>query len=153
MPTKAEQHEEFIDRLGLRHFNGAEFTPYWSRTRNGVKNSVPHESLWPNIIPTLIVLDELRETLGAVITLTSTYRSPAYNAAIKGEPGSFHMKYRAIDFQCASGSPSQWAQRLKSFRGRSFTLPGNGGTFAFRGGVGLYPTFVHVDTRGTDANW
>ena len=23
----------------------------------------------------------------------------------------------------------------------------------FQGGIGLYPTFVHVDTRGTNADW
>lgn len=151
--TKAQQFEEFIDRLGLRHFKGAEFTPYWSRTHGGVKNSVPPESLWTNIIPTIIILDKLREELGAAITMLSTYRSPAYNTAVGGEPASFHMKFRAIDFSCTSGSPTEWANKLRSWRGKEFTLPGNAGQFEFRGGIGLYPTFAHVDTRGYDANW
>jgi hypothetical protein len=32
MATKAQQLEEFIDRLGLRHFKGSEYTPYWTKT-------------------------------------------------------------------------------------------------------------------------
>lgn len=155
MPSvSANRHfEDFIDRLGLRHFAGAEFTPYWSRVRNGVRNSRPPEALWHNIVPTIIVLDQLREVLGAPITLISTYRSPAYNTAIGGEPASFHMRFQAIDFSCAAGTPQQWVTRLRAMRGRSFNLPGNGGAFTFRGGIGKYPAFVHVDTRGYDANW
>jgi len=153
MATKAQQFEEFIDRLGLHHFKGSEFTPYWSRVKNEVINSIPPESLWTNIIPTIIILDELREELGSSITLLSTYRSPAYNAAVGGESASFHMKFRAIDFSCANGSPNEWADKLRSWRGREFPLPGNSGRFVFRGGIGVYSTFVHVNTRGQDANW
>jgi uncharacterized protein YcbK (DUF882 family) len=151
--TKAQQLEEFIDRLDLRYFRGNEFTPFWLRRTKGVKNSLPNESLWPNIIPTVIVLDELRDELHASIRLLSTYRSPAYNAAVGGEAASFHMKFRAIDFQCAEGSPTIWAKQLRVWRGKRFRLPGNGGYFEFRGGIGLYPTFVHVDTRGYDVDW
>ena len=151
--TKSEQHEFFIDGLGLPNFKGKEFTPYWSRTRNGVKNSLPPEALWPNIIRTLVVLQALRTDLGSSISLLSTYRSPAYNTAIAGAGASFHMEYKAIDFTCASGTPADWARKLKSYRGKKFTVPGMNESYVFRGGVGLYPTFVHVDTRGTDANW
>jgi hypothetical protein len=148
--TKAKELEAFIDRLGLRHFKGKELTPYWSRTRGGVKNSVPHESLWPNIVPTLIVLDEMRERLGKQIT--STYRNPAYNRAVGGEPMSFHMNFQAADVQSPAGAAAL-AKVARSLRGKKFKLPGNAGTFVFRGGIGVYPSFVHVDTRGYDANW
>lgn len=151
--TAAQEFEQFIDRLGLEHFRGAEFTPYWSRTRGGVRNAVPPEALWPHIVPTLVVLDELRDALGGAIDLVSTYRRPAYNAAVGGEPHSFHMQFRAIDFSSGVGSPPRWAALLRKMRGKKFRLPGNGGSFTFRGGIGTYPTFVHVDTRGYDANW
>jgi uncharacterized protein YcbK (DUF882 family) len=155
--TSAQQLEQFIDRLGLRHFSGSEFTPYWSRScsRNGVavRNKVPSDALWPNIIKTLIVLDELREELGVPIKLTSTYRAPVYNGCIGGEPASFHMQFRAIDFVAQGKTPAQVAAKLRSWRGKSFALPGNGGAFTFAGGVGKYPSFVHVDTRGYNADW
>jgi uncharacterized protein YcbK (DUF882 family) len=152
MSTAARELEQFIDRLGLTHFRGREFTPYWSRARRGVRNGVPPEALWTNIIKTLVVLDELRDALDAPITLTSTYRRPAYNAAIGGEPGSYHMVFKAIDFQ-SPVSPAKCAALLRKMRGRKFSKPGNGGTFTFRGGIGTYPTFTHVDTRGYDATW
>lgn len=153
--TKAQQHEVFIDRLGLRHFRGIEFTPYWNRLRGSVKNSVPPESLWLHIIPTIIILDELRQELGVPITLLSLYRSPTYNDAVGGEPASLHMSYKAIDFTCRSGTPATWASKLKSWRGRQFKLPENTGSFEFHGGVGVYANskFVHLDTRGRDADW
>lgn len=154
MPArKAAEFEEFVDRLGLRHFRGAEFTPQWSRVHNGVRNSIPPESLWPNIIPTIIILDKLRDDFSMPIRLLSTYRVPAYNTAVGGEPASFHMAFRAIDFACDRGVPGEWAEELRSWRGRSFDLPGNAGQVPFRGGIGVYKTFVHIDTRGYDSNW
>ncbi len=151
--TKARRFETFIDSLNLKHFSGTEFTPYWSRTRNDVRNSVPLERLWPNIVPTLIILDALRAEFGAPIIMTSTYRSPEYNSAIGGVPRSVHMKFQAVDFQCTAGSPDEWAAKLKSWRGRKFAQPGKQSAFEFRGGVGIYSGFVHVDTRGYNANW
>ncbi len=74
----AQELEQFIDSKGFKHFRGAEFTPYWDRKRGGVSNSVPPRDLWPSILLTLRVLDELRERLNAPIRLLSTYRSPDY---------------------------------------------------------------------------
>ena len=141
----AEELEQFIDSNGFKHFRGAELTPYWSRKRNGVSNAVPPLDLWPNILPTLRVLDKLRERLGAPLGLLSTYRSPDYNRAVGGERQSLHMQFKAIDFTCTIGKPDAWAHVLKAMRKEGI----------FRGGIGVYPRsgFVHVDTRGYEANW
>ena len=154
--TKARELERFIDSLGFRYIKGREFTPYWARVRRGVKNGVPPEALWPNIIKTAAVLDRFRHEFGAPVILDSTYRRRAYNIAVGGAPGSFHLEFRAIDFHCVGpkrGTPEQWARRLEDLRGVEITLPGNRDRFHFAGGVGLYPTFVHVDTRGHDFSW
>jgi hypothetical protein len=150
-----EKLERFIDSLGLKYFKGREFTPYWSRTRGGVRNSIPPEELWRNIVPGVLVLDELRERLGAPISLLSTYRSQAYNTAVGGERNSFHMRFMAIDFTSGKGTPASWAAMLHKMRGKRFDLPNGAGEWVFRGGVGVYPgsNFVHVDSRGYDANW
>ncbi|HEX8209680.1 MAG TPA: D-Ala-D-Ala carboxypeptidase family metallohydrolase [Longimicrobium sp.] len=147
--------ETFIDGLGFQHFRGSEFTPYWSRVRNGVKNSVPPKELWDNIVETLAVLDAFRAQLGKPVSLLSTYRSPQYNAAVGGASKSMHKAFRAVDFTCSSGRPKEWAALLKSFRGRQFQNPHTGKTFTFRGGVGIYvaSNFVHLDTRGVDVDW
>jgi hypothetical protein len=153
MSTKAQELAAFIDRLQLRHFKGAEITAYATRKRGRVSNALPHESLWPNIVPTLIVADELREMLDVPLTITSAYRSPAYNAAVGGEPNSFHMRFMALDLIPQGATPRALAAAAKRLRGRTFKIPGTNDSFVFRGGIGTYNSFVHIDTRGRDANW
>ena len=92
------------------------------------------------------MLDAIRSELGAPIRILSAYRSPAYNACVRGETNSLHSRFNAIDFTCAVGNPEIWrriADRLRSSDRR------------FVGGIGIYPTknFVHIDTRGRVANW
>jgi N-acetylmuramoyl-L-alanine amidase len=103
---------------------------------------------------TLKVLDRLRSEIGHPITITSSYRDTDYNACIGGESNSQHSAGKALDFVARGGTPDQWGAKLKSYRGQTFTLPGVG-SFVFRGGVGIYRSrnFVHLDTRGTDADW
>ena len=144
---------QFINRLGLRHFRGQEITDYATRKRGKVTNSLPHESLWPNIVQTLVIADELREITGSPITITSAYRSPAYNAAVGGESNSYHMRFNALDLIPLKVTPRALAAAAKKLRGRKFQIPGTNDSFVFRGGIGVYPTFVHIDTRGYDANW
>jgi uncharacterized protein YcbK (DUF882 family) len=153
--SNAADLEHLIDLLKLRHFSGAELTAYWTRKRGKVQNSMPHESLWPNIVPTLIVADELREQIGAACTILSSYRSPAYNAAVGGERASLHMQFRALDLTFTKGTPQQWQAIARKLRGTKFKLPDNGGNFVWKGGIGLYVQshFIHIDTRGYDANW
>lgn len=151
----AAEFEQFIDRLGFPNFRGSEFTPYWSRVRNGVRNSPPPRELWPNIVPTIVVLQAFRTEFGSAVKLLSTYRSPDYNRAVGGATSSLHKSFKAIDFTVTTGTPGQWAERLRAMRGKSFRNPDTGQTFRFRGGVGVYRNshFVHVDTRGSDADW
>jgi hypothetical protein len=151
----AAAFEDFIDGLGFPNFRGSEFTPYWSRMRNGVRNSAPPRELWPNIVPTLAVLQRFRTEIGRPVQLLSTYRSPAYNRAVGGATESMHKHFRAIDFTVSSGTPTQWARRLRGYRGQSFDDPAAGHRFAFHGGIGIYTAsnFVHIDTRGRDVDW
>ncbi|HEU4456749.1 MAG TPA: D-Ala-D-Ala carboxypeptidase family metallohydrolase [Longimicrobium sp.] len=151
----AARFEQFIDGLGFPNFRGAEFTPYWSRVRNGVRNSAPPERLWANIVPTLAVLQRFRTELGRPVQLLSTYRSPDYNRAVGGATGSMHKEFRAIDFTVSAGNPTQWAKILRGYRGQRFRDPHRNEDFRFRGGIGIYTSsnFVHVDTRGHDVDW
>lgn len=138
--------DAFILQLGLRYFGPAEFLVKGGSNSSGScagRNTDPPRNLWPKIAATARVLDELRHRLGYAIRLTSVYRSPAYNTCIGGESRSYHMIFNASDFQGAQGTPAQWRNELRAMRSAGF----------FSGGIGLYPTFVHVDTRGYDADW
>jgi lysozyme len=107
-------------------------------------NTKPPRELWNNIDATARVIDRLRDVMGAPITTLSAYRSPAYNKAIAGAAASQHVEFRAIDFYVKSNSgPADWAAALRQMR--------SDGTFT--GGIGTYPSFVHVDTRGHNADW
>lgn len=136
-------YTEFLEGLQLRYFAPQEITSYAERERNGAKNGLPPEVLWKNIVPTLWVLDQLRELFESPITLTSIYRNDAYNRAVGGATNSYHKRNQAIDFQVRDVSPVKVDQTLKEWR----TVG------VFRGGIGLYSTFVHIDTRGSNATW
>lgn len=135
--------EAWFKTQGIRYFSAREVLYRGGSDEKLHLNTDPPEELWPKIIPTLKVLDILRGQLGCPIRLTSIYRSPAYNSRIGGEKSSYHMRFQACDFQAATGKPTQWAASLKKIRSDG----------AFKGGIGIYPTFVHVDTRGYNANW
>ncbi|MBL6082532.1 DUF882 domain-containing protein [Belnapia sp. T18] len=137
----------FAESLGLAHFSSDELL-FLGQQQLGGKcaglNDYPPRELWVNIAPAAAVLDRLRSEIGASIRILSVYRSPAYNACIDGSASnSMHMRFNAIDFTCQSGTPKDWAARLQDYRRRGI----------FRGGIGVYRTFVHVDTRGENASW
>ena len=50
-----------IASLGLRHFDADEILAPTFNTNAGVANSRPPQTLWKNILPTIFVLDEIRE--------------------------------------------------------------------------------------------
>jgi len=105
------------------------------------------EGLENNIIPTATVLDELRHVYGKPLYVNSSYRPKEYNTSIGGAKNSLHLVYNAIDFSTPDHS------KLKSLydllnewdaRHRFDFLPKPGSM-----GIGLYDTFIHLDTRAT----
>lgn len=144
-----ERFYKLIEEQGLRYFKPHELLFKGDRHSNPNnrafgKNTDPPEELWANIIPTIKILDELRHRIGYPIVLSSIYRSPEYNKIIGGNSNSLHIQFKAIDFSVRGPSaPSDWAAILKSMRAVG----------DFSGGIGVYSTFVHVDTRGTNQDW
>ncbi|ESR27347.1 glycoside hydrolase family protein [Lutibaculum baratangense] len=139
------------------HFNGwsiRNFKPYELLVMGGAHlnpqsrgyglNGLPPRQSWNNIRRTIEVLDALRDQLAAPVRTLSVYRTPAYNEAIGGAKKSQHVEFNAIDFYVQSNSgAADWAASLRAMRHRG----------EFSGGIGVYSTFVHLDTRGADADW
>lgn len=83
-------------------------------------------------------LEELRETFGKAIHISSGFRTPAHNKAVGGEPNSFHLRGLAADIQVSGMTPKQVYTALDK---------------TWIGGLGLYPLHCHVDIRPYRARW
>ena len=139
----ASAYAIFLASANLRHISvPLVLRPHGNR-HGRVQNSLPPQPLWKNILPTLRIADKLAGEMGEKITFRSIYRSPEYNATCPGAAKwSQHLRNRAIDLSMES-SPAAVAKVARRLR--------ESGTF--RGGIGIYPSFVHIDTRGHNSDW
>ncbi len=79
-------------------------------------------------------LQKVRDHFDAPVTLTSAYRTPEYNAKVKGAKASYHLQGRAFDIVVKGHTPQEVARYAQSLG-----IPG----------IIQYNGFVHVDSRGT----
>ena len=88
-------------------------------------------------------LQELRDKVNRPLTISSGFRCKRHNAAIGGAKNSQHMYAMAADVLVPEGwTPGTLAELAESID-------------AFReGGIGIYPTWVHVDVSTSGkARW
>lgn len=88
----------------------------------------------------IALLEKIRAHFGAAVEVCSGYRTEAYNKKIGGAPKSQHMLGVAADIIVAGATPLAVAQYAE------FLQPN-------AGGIGVYPTFTHVDVRTARARW
>ena len=88
---------------------------------------------------TVTILQAIRDYFGKPVTINSAYRTPTYNKKIGGASRSQHMVGTACDIKVAGVPPTAIAGYIEA------NFPNHG--------VGLYPTFVHVDSRGYKTYW
>ena len=86
------------------------------------------------------LLEQIRAAAGGAVTINSAYRSPAHNAAVGGVSSSQHLYGRAADIVVEGASPLLVGQMAEHYLDR-------------RGGIGVYRTFTHVDTRAIRSRW
>jgi hypothetical protein len=132
--------QKLLDDAGVRYFTADEVFYRGARDAKLQLNSDPPRSLWPSLLAVTKVADEARHRLGKGLRINSAYRNAAYNRAIGGASASIHMRGGALDL---SGSPATLHRILKEMRAEGL----------FRGGIGRYKTFCHVDVRGKNADW
>jgi len=138
------QYASYLQRLRLQRVSIEQILRPHANKRGSVQNTLPPQSMWRNIRTTLQVIDQVGRLLGEdVRVVTSAYRSPAYNSSIRGAAReSWHLRNNAIDVQYYS-SPGRVVEAANALRNRG----------VFRGGVGRYGSFTHIDTRGENASW
>ncbi len=139
-----QRYAKFVRGLNLRHLTPKMVLAPHFKTRRGVYNSLPPRSSWRKIAPTLKVIDKMSSKMRAPVReISSAYRSPRYNRAVRGNSRSYHMRNMAIDVKFEGASPWEVASVARDLRKRG----------VFRGGIGRYSSFVHVDTRGYNSDW
>ncbi|PAW70689.1 MAG: hypothetical protein B9S38_07365 [Verrucomicrobiia bacterium Tous-C4TDCM] len=134
----------YLGSLKLQHLTVHQVIETHAKQRGTVWNTLPPRALWRQMVPTLRVIDRLcQEMEQPVAEIVSAYRCPAYNARCAGaRSGSWHQANVAVDVKFAAAA-STVAQTARTLRSRGL----------FRGGVGRYSGFTHVDTRGQNVDW
>ncbi len=85
-----------------KYFTISEFVRSETAEKRGIDNKLPKELL-PNVQALIDkVLDPLREAWGKPIIVTSGYRCPALNNAVRGSATSQHMSGQAADITAGS---------------------------------------------------
>lgn len=88
----------------------------------------------------ITILQKIRNHFGKAVTITSAYRTPGKNKSEGGTAYSQHLYGRAADLKISGVSPQKIAAYAE-------TLLKN------KGGIGIYSTFTHIDTRTTKSRW
>lgn len=142
--SKAADYVAYLEKLRLRYLPISKVIEPHLKRHGSVRNSLPPAELWNNLPATLLVADKIAERLGEnILEIISAYRSPAYNATCPGgKTQSQHLRNGALDLVFRA-SPVKVAAVARDLRSQG----------VFRGGVGVYPGFTHVDTRGQNADW
>ncbi len=142
--SQLPSYVEFLRKANLHAVTVKQVIEPHLHVRGTVRNCLPPKAMWGNIRATLKVVDRLADRLDLPVKdIVSAYRSPAYNARCPGaKSNSYHMRNIAIDvtFNCAPGKVAAMARAMRA-------------TGLFKGGVGRYGGFTHVDTRGANADW
>lgn len=113
-----------------------EFTPNFKVSEFACKDGSDVVLINPHLVE---VLEKIRAHFGKDIKINSGYRTPSYNAKLatkstKVAKNSYHMRGCAADITISGVKPREIYEFVNSFH---------------QGGLGLYPTFVHVDVRDT----
>ena len=88
---------------------------------------------------TVGILQSIRDYFGKPVIINSGYRTPSHNKKVGGATNSQHVVGTACDIKVAGIPPTAVAGFIEA------NYPNHG--------IGLYPTFTHVDSRGKKSYW
>ncbi len=138
------RYANFIQDLGLKNITPYDILYPYFKTRSKNTSSIPPRHLWQNIAPTLRVVDELASRLKAKTKpFLSIYRSPAHNRILRGRSKSQRLTNGALSVQFYGVDASKVTKAARQLRKEGF----------FKGGIGAYTSFTHIDTRGHNLDW
>ena len=138
------EYSRYLSRLNLKSICPKQVIEAHAKSKGPVWNTLPPKQWWTRMGYTLRVADRIALELNVnQVEIISAYRSPAYNANCEGAKArSWHQANVAVDvkFPVRASLVTSTARNLRT-RG------------LFKGGVGGYWDFTHIDSRGENMDW
>ena len=97
----------------------------------------------PICVRLILALESIRAGFETPVIVTSGYRSENYNRRVGGAERSLHLTGQAADIQLEGVSPLEVWEFVETSEEINSELIG----------LGLYRSWVHIDTRGSRARW
>lgn len=141
---QAYDYLRYLHKLQFKAVRPAQVIEVHAKRRGGVWNSLPPKQWWSRQAYNLRVVDRIAQMMNVhEVEVVSAYRTPAYNSRCPGAASSsYHQVNVATDvvFPVRASQVTAFARNVRD-RG------------LFKGGVGGYGGFTHIDTRGKNVNW
>jgi hypothetical protein len=150
----AGDYLRYLSSLNLQRVSARQVLESHAKQHGSVWNSVPPKTTWKRMGYVLKVVDRIaREMNVADVEVISAYRNPAYNSRCAGaKSGSWHQANVAVDvkFPVRASKVMKFPVRASKVTATARELRNLG---LFKGGVGGYWNFTHIDARGKNVNW
>ena len=139
-----QSYADYLAGLRLKNVQPIQVIKAHAKKKGSVWNSLPPRSMWRDMGATLKVADRIGAQVGSPVReVTSAYRSYSYNRRCPGAKSrSYHLQNVALDLKFNT-STSRVAGAARYLRSKG----------VFKGGVGRYSAFTHIDTRGQNVDW
>lgn len=138
------EYSRYLSRLNLKSICPKQVIEAHAKCKGPIWNCLPPKQWWTRMGYTLRVADRIALEMNVnQVEVISAYRSPPYNANCEGAKArSWHQANVAVDvkFPVRASFVTSTARNLRS-RG------------LFKGGVGGYWDFTHIDSRGENMDW
>lgn len=138
------EYTRYLSSLKLQRLEPQQVIAAHAKQKGAVWNRLPPKQWWTRMGYTLRVVDRIAVYLNMPVEeIVSAYRCPVYNAQCEGaKVGSWHQANVAVDVKFPTKA-SYITAATRNLRDRGL----------FKGGVGGYGSFTHIDTRGVNVNW
>lgn len=138
------EYSRYLTKLGLKSISPQQVIEAHAKSHGSIWNTLPPKAWWTRMGYTLRVADRIALEMNVrEVEIISAYRSPAYNAHCEGAKSrSWHQANVAVDVKFPMRS-SLVAATARNLRSRGL----------FKGGVGGYWNFTHIDSRGENMDW
>ncbi len=138
------EYSRYLTSLKLKNISTQQVIEAHAKSHGSIWNTLPPKAWWTRMGYTLRVADRIALELNvSEVEIISAYRAPAYNAHCEGAKSrSWHQANVAVDVKFPVRS-SQATAAARNLRSRGL----------FKGGVGGYWNFTHIDSRGENMDW